>query len=67
MLDYVFFLILMPFVASAYILLCCLIYMLSIVFGFAFSWELGGIVLGILLVGCVVLYEIRKRKKKDNA
>ena len=65
MLEKVFYLIFMPFVASFYVIVSALIYLLSLVFGFTFTWKLGGIVYLVLLVLILLSLKWIKHRKRE--
>lgn len=65
--SYLFYLIFMPVVCGVYPLVCGLVYLLSVIFGFAFTYKLSFMVWGGLILSVIVLLNIRhqilKRKQ----
>ena len=66
MLEKIFFIIFMPFIAAFYVIVCGLIYLLSLLFGFNFTWKLGGIVYLALLGFIAFLVKCIKHRKEET-
>lgn len=65
MLEKLFYIIFMPFVAAFYVIVCALIYLLSLLCGFTFTWTLGGIVYLVLLVLFIFTVKWIKHRKGE--
>ena len=59
--SYLFYLIFMPVVAGIFPVVCGLVYLLSVVFGFAFTYKLSFMVWGGLILTVILLLNIRHR------
>ena len=65
MLEKIFYIIFMPFIAGFYVIVCGLIYLLSLLCGFTFTWKLGGIVYLVLLVFVFLAVKWIKHRKGE--
>ncbi len=57
----IFFMVFLPIVCGIYPLVCGLVYLVSLVFGFGFSYKLGFVV-WLVLVLCVAAYLIIRHR-----
>ena len=63
--SYIFFIVFMPIICGIFPLVCGLVYLLSLVFGFAFSYKLGFVIwLGLVLFTAVLLMARHRVLKK---
>lgn len=64
--SYIFFIVFMPIICGIFPLVCGLIYLLSLAFGFAFTYELSFIVWLALVLSTIALLIIRNRVLKKR-
>ena len=64
--TYIFFMVFLPIICGIYPLVCGLVYLLSLVFGFAFSYKLGLIIWLCLVLFTAVLLIARHRVLKKR-